>query len=102
MPLGLLLVISLSTWAQPHSSYLVHCGQLFDSKTAIVKEDLYLLIEDNLITDVLDASIADPELRLIDLSADLFTPGCIDMHVHLERECDKNALFSALSRGAGL
>jgi len=88
--LVLVMGASISTNLLAQSSYLVHCGQLFDSETAAIEEDRYLLIEDNVIKDVLDAPLNDPELPLIDLSSYLVTPGWIDMHVHLETEYDKN------------
>lgn len=60
------------------------CGKLFDSATASVQENMIVLIEDKLITEVRPGTEAPEGCEVVDLRGCFVTPGLIDAHVHLE------------------
>ncbi|HAN39566.1 MAG TPA: amidohydrolase, partial [Chitinophagaceae bacterium] len=69
----------------------LHCGKLVDVKSLTVKENITIIIENNLILDVQSGYIKPgPNDKLIDLRKYTVMPGLMDMHVHLEHETNPN------------
>lgn len=69
----------------------IHAGQIFDGTGDDIKQEVTIIIEDNIIQSVEDGFLepgSDDEL--IDLSDQTVLPGLIDLHVHLEGETGPN------------
>jgi len=80
----LLFFFTLSISAQ--TTYL-HCGQVFDSKTGKIKNELTIIVEGQKIAKVEKGYIAPPiGATVVDLKNKTVYPGFIDMHVHIESE----------------
>lgn len=73
----------------------VLCGKLFNSETALVQENMTVLIEDRMIADVLPGTAAPEGYDVVDLRSAFVTPGLIDAHVHLESVGDEPHYESA-------
>ncbi len=85
----LVAIMSLCTVAQ---RTLIHCGNLFDSKTGTLRSQQTIVVEDGLIAAVEDGFLpaSQSETTVIDLKDKTVLPGFIDMHVHLEHESNPN------------
>lgn len=61
------------------------CSKMFDSITGTVRENVVILIDDNLISDVVDAAAAGSleGFEVLDLGDKFVTPGLIDCHLHI-------------------
>ncbi len=82
--LGLLLFLSVSTYAQ---DYVLHCGKLIDTNSGKIETEMSIAVEGNKITQVVSGYMKpNPNVTIIDLKNKTVMPGLIDMHVHLEME----------------
>src|SRR5210317_2480572 len=82
--LGILLFLTMGISAQ---DYVLHCGNLIDTKTGKMKTEMSVVIEGNKITQVASGYIElNPKITTIDLKDKTVMPGLIDLHVHLEME----------------
>jgi imidazolonepropionase-like amidohydrolase len=89
---GILFVFSflIMQLVVAQKTYL-HCGKLIDVKSLTVKENITIIVENNLILDVQNGYIKPgPNDKLIDLRKYTVMPGLMDMHVHLEHETNPN------------
>lgn len=83
-----LLLISFLASAQ---RTIIHCGNLFDSKSTTLQAQMTLIVEGNKIIAI-EKGFSKPGKsdKLIDLSKKTVLPGLIDLHVHLESETSKD------------
>lgn len=82
--LSVLLFLAMSISAQ---DYVLHCGNLIDTKTGRINSEMSVVIEGNKITQVASGYLKlNPKIATIDLKDKTVLPGLIDMHVHLEME----------------
>src|SRR5690349_12739369 len=83
-----LFLLTVTTFAQ---RTIIHCGNLIDSKSNEVQQQMTIVVEGNKIVSV-EKGFTKPgkDDKLIDLSKKTVMPGLIDMHVHLESETNKD------------
>lgn len=85
---------------------IMKCGQLFDSNTGIVKKNMDVLIEDNLIKEVGPSGVvkAPEDAEVVDLSDHFVMPGLIEGHGHIGMHGNANVydtiLFTTIGMGA--
>jgi imidazolonepropionase-like amidohydrolase len=85
--LGLLLA-PLSLLAQ---RTVIYCGQLIDTKNMKALNNMTIVVEGNIITDVVAGfATAGKTDKVIDLKNKTVMPGWMDMHVHVEEETNPN------------
>lgn len=60
------------------------CGKFFDGKNEVLKENIKIIVEGNLITDVGEDLECPEGVQVVDLSHLTVTPGLIDSHVHFD------------------
>lgn len=83
-----LLLLPLLSIAQ---RTILHCGKLVDTKDLQILNEMSIVVEGNMITDVQKGYIsATATDKIIDLKNKTVMPGLIDMHVHLEHETSPN------------
>lgn len=61
---------------------LVKCGKLFDGIDSCFKENMQILVEDDLIKEVGENLVYPESASIVDLSDKQVTPGLIDAHIH--------------------
>ncbi len=64
----------------------LHCGELYDSKSARLVGARTIVVTDGRIAQVLPARAEVPGAETVDLAGHTCTPGWIDLHVHLSEE----------------
>ncbi len=66
----------------------IHCGSLVDVENQRVREEMTIVVEDNLILRVDDGYLQtdNEDINVIDLRQMTVMPGFMDMHVHIESE----------------
>lgn len=66
----------------------IHCGSLIDVENQRVREEMTIVVEDNLILRVDDGYLQtdNEDINVIDLRQMTIMPGFMDMHVHIESE----------------
>ena len=80
-----MLFVCTSTSAQ---RTILHCGKLLDVVNSKVLNNYSVIIEGNKILDVKEGfATATGSDKVIDLKNKTVMPGLIDMHVHLEGDC---------------
>jgi len=86
--IAVLILTFVSAYAQ---KTFIHCGNLIDGKSAKIKSQMTVIIENGFIIAV-KTGFTPPDAggQLIDLSNKTVMPGLMDMHVHLEHETNKN------------
>ena len=65
-----------------HTTYLIHCGKLYDGVHDDLQPDMDILVEGRYIKEVGHALAAPPEAKIIDLRHLTVTPGLTDAHIH--------------------
>ena len=91
---GAIILFYFST-IQGQSSYLIHCGQLFNSKTATIELEKSILVEGNKIMEVRSGYLEPSKGQIVlDYSESLILPGLIDLHVHLEMQSNKDTYIN--------
>ncbi len=69
---------------------LIHCGKLIDTKDGKIVNNVTIIVQGNLITDVVNGfTTATTQDKVIDLKNKTVMPGLMDMHVHMESETKK-------------
>ncbi len=80
------LMLTFSAFVFAQKTY-IYCGQMIDTKSAMMLKEMTIVVEKNKIIDVekgyLTAIAAD---KVIDLKAYTVMPGLIDCHVHMEND----------------
>jgi imidazolonepropionase-like amidohydrolase len=80
---------------------ILHCGKLIDVKSKKVLENVSIIVEGKLVTEVTtgftNASGLD---KVIDLKTKTVMPGLMDMHVHMEGETKKGATADRFTMNA--
>ena len=87
--LSILFFLMITSFVNSQTTYL-QCGKLVDTKNGKVLDNMTIVIEKNMITNVengFKSSGSDKDI-IIDLKNKTVLPGLIDMHVHLEGESD--------------
>ena len=75
-------LITVNVYAQ--STY-IQCGNLVDTKSGKVLNEMTIVVSDNKISSVEKGYISgEAEDRIVDLKSKTVLPGLIDMHVHIE------------------
>ena len=75
-------LITVNVYAQ--STY-IQCGNLVDTKSGEVLNEMTIVVSDNKISSVEKGYISgEAEDRIVDLKSKTVLPGLIDMHVHIE------------------
>ena len=75
-------LITVNVYAQ--STY-IQCGNLVDTKSGRVLNEMTIVVSDNKISSVEKGYISgEAEDRIVDLKSKTVLPGLIDMHVHIE------------------
>ena len=89
--LAVLLIFFISTLINAQQTY-IFCGKLVDTKTGKINKEKTIVVEGNKITKVFDGFVTPRAkgITTIDLKNKVVMPGLIDMHVHIEKEFDKN------------
>ena len=85
--LSILFFLMITSFVNSQTTYL-QCGKLVDTKNGKVLDNMTIVIEKNMITNVengFKSSGSDKDI-IIDLKNKTVLPGLIDMHVHLEGE----------------
>ena len=85
--LSILFFLMITSFVNSQTTYL-QCGKLVDTKNGKVLDNMTIIIENNMITNVengFKSSGSDKDI-IIDLKNKTVLPGLIDMHVHLEGE----------------
>jgi imidazolonepropionase-like amidohydrolase len=91
----ILFLTSLVHLSLAQDSYVIHCGELFDSKSATISSEQSIVIAGNKITEVVAGFIdVDDDQILLDYSDALVMPGLVDLHVHLEIQSNKNSYIN--------
>lgn len=73
----------------------IHCGQLIDGKSDKVMEEMTIILDGNIISDVKKGYVEAPSsAETIDLKNKTVMPGLMDMHVHLESIYNKNSYLN--------
>ncbi|WP_298881639.1 amidohydrolase family protein [uncultured Polaribacter sp.] len=73
------------------STYIL-CGKLLDTKSGKIYNKKTIVVKENKIYKVIDGYVSPKSKTAvtIDLKDKVVMPGLIDMHVHIEKEFDKN------------
>lgn len=70
---------------------VIYCGQLIDTKNMKALNNMTIIVEGNIITDVVTGyATAAKTDKVIDLKNKTVMPGWMDMHVHVEEETNPN------------
>ena len=91
----LALLVFVGTTMTAQTSYIIHCGQLFESTTGEITNERSIVVIENKITRVAQGYLeAENGERLIDYSTALVMPGLIDLHVHIESQSNKDTYIN--------
>ncbi|MDW7669830.1 MAG: amidohydrolase family protein, partial [Bacillota bacterium] len=66
------------------NTYLIKCGKLFDGINLCIKDNIEILVDKGLIVDISKNIPLRNNIKIIDLTENLVTPGLIDAHIHPE------------------
>ena len=66
------------------SKTFIKCGKLFDGLKEILRPNVNIVVEDDLIKEVGEDVVCPEGAEVIDLSGLTVTPGQIDAHLHLD------------------
>lgn len=88
MPLLILAVLAGPASAE---TLALHCGRLFDSRTAQMLGPHTLVISGDRIVDVRAGIAPIADVKLVDLKDHACMPGWIDLHVHLGSQSSPNS-----------
>jgi imidazolonepropionase-like amidohydrolase len=98
--ISLFISILLSNISLAQVSYL-HCGQLIDMTSNNVKNEMTVIVENGVISDVVKGYAEVPDTAtLVDLRDKTVCPGFMDMHVHVEHESGKNRYLERFSQNS--
>ena len=96
----LFISIFLSNISFAQVSYL-HCGQLIDMTSNNVKNEMTVIVENGVISDVVKGYAEVPDtVSFVDLKNKTVCPGFMDMHVHVEHESGKNRYLERFSQNS--
>jgi len=86
------IVLFLIQNINAQTTYIL-CGKLINTKSGKVQSEKTIIIKGNKIIDVLNGFISPQNntTKIIYLKDKVVMPGLIDMHVHIEKEFDKNS-----------
>ena len=81
----LFISIALITVSVCAQSTYIHCGNLIDTKSGKILNEMTIVVSNNKISSVEKGYITgEVEDRIVDLKSKTVLPGLIDMHVHIE------------------
>ncbi|HSJ68011.1 MAG TPA: amidohydrolase family protein [Anditalea sp.] len=76
----------------------IHAGKFIDVRTNQVRENLTIVVEDDVIIDIATGfTSGEAEDRIIDLSGYTVMPGLMDMHVHIESQTSPNQFMERMT-----
>lgn len=67
----------------PQGRTVVHAGRMFDGKTAVLRNNVDIVIRDNRIEQVVDHADRLHTGRVVDAGTGVVMPGLIEMHAHM-------------------
>ena len=68
--------------AIPHGRKVVHAGRLFDGRNLVYRDNVDVVIDDNVVTAVVPHKADWPGAELIDASTKVVIPGMFENHIH--------------------
>ena len=80
---------------------LIHAGTVMAVPGERTLSSVTLVIEDGIITDIVDGYIERGGADIIDLKDDYILPGLIDSHVHLSHEWNPNVRLDGVTKESG-
>ena len=86
-----LLILAALAGPASAETFALHCGRLFDSRTAQMLGPHTLVISGDRIVDVRAGIAPIADVKLVDLKDHACMPGWIDLHVHLGSQSSPNS-----------
>ena len=80
------------------SKKVLKCGQFFDSVNECVKENVWVVVEDNKIAEVSENEVCCEGAEYIDLSEKFVMPGMIDTHMHIMMNGEPSGMMDMYSK----
>ena len=84
----------------PRERYLIHAGRLVDMKSDVARENMDVIISENLIATVAPHSeAAHANIRVVDATSRTVMPGLIEYHSHMQKDLGEAHERAALAFG---
>lgn len=83
------------------SKTVVKCGKFFDSTDGSVKNNVNVVVENNKIVKVTNASVDENGAKVLDLSKKFVMPGMIDAHMHTLMNGEPNCMLDMITLSTG-